>query len=671
MTTTRSTSDAEAPSPSSLAPPVKKLLDWLPWEKLLIWGLFILTVYALRHFFFIIFVTFIVAYIMRSSVRRISGFILKRGENVWLDRGLTVVGFVLLLLGLYVAGLYVGPALYDQGKALVQRVQTIDPEKEVNNLITRTVGYVLFHHDYSSKVTERYKEKFEAFQQRQGPGTQAFDAFSGLADSIEKLFEAEERQKIRTKLAEKGKSSDKEFHKWFIEEEATKIFDKSRDKYIQAWEKRYADAAEIAGLPPLEEFRTKPDYEVQRDVRIKDAIFREVLKSPEESSIYREKWLTYVEETALANTRSSLHRRERFREFYERLRRGEAAAFLSEAKPAYEFEKYTELIEAHKKGEEAFKLALSEVTPKTEEERLAQAHIAFEQSETTRLVADWLKSPTYLQAREWVSNSIKSGLENMGGWLRSTAGLLINIPIQLALCLLLSFFITFDIPRLRRGILSLRKSRMKDFFEQIAPGLYNFARLIGRAFQAQGVIAIFNTLLTFIAIRALRIQNETFLCALVFVCSFIPVLGVVLSSVPICIVAIVQPGGSILLALEAFVAILVIHFVETSVLNPKILGEMLHLHPVLVLAVLAIGEHFFGVWGLLLAVPVTVFIIRSVLLNEEIPGLIEHDPLARVELLSAPPGSVALPPRSSSELGVVSGEHGNGGTPTDSSAPLQ
>ena len=54
---------------------------------------------------------------------------------------------------------------------------------------------------------------------------------------------------------------------------------------------------------------------------------------------------------------------------------------------------------------------------------------------------------------------------------------------------------------------------------EIAPGLINFGRLIGRAFLAQGVIALFNTLLTFLAIKALGIQNEYFLCTVVFLCS--------------------------------------------------------------------------------------------------------------------------------------------------------
>jgi len=221
---------------------------------------------------------------------------------------------------------------------------------------------------------------------------------------------------------------------------------------------------------------------------------------------------------------------------------------------------------------------------------------------------------------------VESSLKGLGGWIRDGIKYLITIPVQLALSLLLSFFITLDVPRLRRGMRRLKKSRIRDFYEEIAPGLYNFGKLIGRAFQAQGVIALFNTILTFIAISMLGIKNEVFLCTIVFVCSFIPILGVVLSSVPISIVAIVQRDGSIFLALYAIGAILVIHFIETSVLNPKILGDMLHLHPVAVLAVLAIGEHFFGVWGLLLGVPVAVYIFRCVILNESIPGLIEPLP---------------------------------------------
>jgi predicted PurR-regulated permease PerM len=50
-----------------------------------------------------------------------------------------------------------------------------------------------------------------------------------------------------------------------------------------------------------------------------------------------------------------------------------------------------------------------------------------------------------------------------------------------------------------------------------------------------------------------------------------------------------------------------VHVVEAYVLNPAIYSAHLRLHPLLVLTVLVIAEHSLGVWGLLLAVPLTVF----------------------------------------------------------------
>jgi predicted PurR-regulated permease PerM len=49
--------------------------------------------------------------------------------------------------------------------------------------------------------------------------------------------------------------------------------------------------------------------------------------------------------------------------------------------------------------------------------------------------------------------------------------------------------------------------------------------------------------------------------------------------------------------------------VEAYGLNPAIYSAHLKLHPLMVLAVLVMAEHTLGVWGLLLAVPMTVFFL--------------------------------------------------------------
>jgi predicted PurR-regulated permease PerM len=43
----------------------------------------------------------------------------------------------------------------------------------------------------------------------------------------------------------------------------------------------------------------------------------------------------------------------------------------------------------------------------------------------------------------------------------------------------------------------------------------------------------------------------------------------------------------------------------------------------MVLAILTISEHFFGIWGLLLGCPIMVYIIRFVIFDDGIPGVIE------------------------------------------------
>lgn len=286
----------------------------------------------------------------------------------------------------------------------------------------------------------------------------------------------------------------------------------------------------------------------------------------------------------------------------------------SVASPQYR-EAYEQFVEAHTADEvqrEEFKeLAVSE---KRE---------AFEKLITKDLVIEWRKGSFAKKIEAKAQEYIVLAMSSLGKGVADLVPKLLTFPLHLGLILLLSLFISLDVPKMKKGMERLSSSRIGFLYDEVKPGIVSFGLLIGRSFQAQACIAIANAFLTYLAIRFLGIQNEIFLSALVFVCSFVPVLGVVFSSVPIALMALVQPGGGFLLAIYAVVAILVIHFFETSVLNPRIVGSMLHIDPVLVLGILAISEHFFGMWGLLLGVPVFVYFLRIVILNEGVPGLIE------------------------------------------------
>lgn len=171
--------------------------------------------------------------------------------------------------------------------------------------------------------------------------------------------------------------------------------------------------------------------------------------------------------------------------------------------------------------------------------------------------------------------------------------------------LILSFMLVWDLPAITKGVESLKSSRLAPMYNEVAPVLSVFGKLFGKALEAQARIALFNTGLTAAGMWVLAVPGIGLLSLFVFICSFIPVAGVIISTVPIGFVALTEYGFS-KLALVILMVVLV-HFVEAYALNPAIYSAHLKLHPLLVLSVLVIAEHSMGVAGLLLAVPLSVF----------------------------------------------------------------
>ena len=179
------------------------------------------------------------------------------------------------------------------------------------------------------------------------------------------------------------------------------------------------------------------------------------------------------------------------------------------------------------------------------------------------------------------------------------------------LALLFSYLILIDLNKLKAGIGRLRNSRVGDFYHEAAPPIARFGILLGRAIEAQAAIAVVNTVLTLIGLLLLGIPLVAMLSVIVFVCSFVPVLGVFISTTPIVLVALNAGGPG--LSLAAILLVILIHAIEAYVLNPLIYGRHMKLNPVLTLIILYVGYHAFGLWGMLLGVPVARYFTHDVL----------------------------------------------------------
>jgi predicted PurR-regulated permease PerM len=170
-------------------------------------------------------------------------------------------------------------------------------------------------------------------------------------------------------------------------------------------------------------------------------------------------------------------------------------------------------------------------------------------------------------------------------------------------------FIFFMTLMLAAYVMITRESIMGFFRSLVFPDarrsfdllLARIDRGLSGVVRGQLLICVVNGVLSAIGFWIFDLKYWPILAIVAGVMSLVPIFGSILSSIPIVAIALTQSIG---IAVEVLLWIVGIHQLEANFLNPKIIGDQAHIHPVLVVFSLLVGEHFFGLPGALLAVPV-------------------------------------------------------------------
>ncbi len=192
--------------------------------------------------------------------------------------------------------------------------------------------------------------------------------------------------------------------------------------------------------------------------------------------------------------------------------------------------------------------------------------------------------------------------------LRSFLKGLLGGTLQFLLAILLSFLIVLDFEGIAAELAKWRESPVGRFFHEAAASVVQFSGMIGKAFQCQLAVAFLNAAITSMGLFILDIQPLLLLTTIVFLFGLIPVLGVFISSVPIILIAFNDRG--LHHALLALGVIVIVHLLEAYVFNPRIYAARFHLNPVIVLIILLVAHKLFGIWGMLLGIPVTHYVLN-------------------------------------------------------------
>ncbi|ADL52847.1 protein of unknown function UPF0118 [Clostridium cellulovorans 743B] len=188
-----------------------------------------------------------------------------------------------------------------------------------------------------------------------------------------------------------------------------------------------------------------------------------------------------------------------------------------------------------------------------------------------------------------------------------TGKALLKGSLNLLISLILSMLFVLDIERVKKFLYKFKASKVSRIYNRLEYFGTNFINSFGKVIQAQFLIALVNSILSIIALWIMGFPQLIGLGFMIFVLSFIPVAGVIISLIPLSLIAFKIGGVTKLISVIIMIALL--HSFESYVLNPKLISDKTSLPIFFIFAILILGKEFMGMWGLLLGIPLFIFIL--------------------------------------------------------------
>lgn len=249
-------------------------------------------------------------------------------------------------------------------------------------------------------------------------------------------------------------------------------------------------------------------------------------------------------------------------------------------------------------------------------------------------IRDWLHDTFHLndtQISAFIDNLVANVRES--GQLSSSAtkaGLTAtHFVAGLFIALFTTFFFLYEGAGMWRWVVRLFPRTARD--RAHSSGQVAFAQLSAFV-RATVIVAAVDAVGITAGALVLRVPFAWAIGVLVFLLSFIPIVGALLSGAVAVLLALVAHGPVV--ALIMLGVVLAVQQLESHILQPFILGRTVHLHPVAVILAIAAGSIAAGIVGALAAVP-TVAVLNAVV--KHLAGTDIIDPRTEEELLAGEP----------------------------------
>jgi predicted PurR-regulated permease PerM len=207
---------------------------------------------------------------------------------------------------------------------------------------------------------------------------------------------------------------------------------------------------------------------------------------------------------------------------------------------------------------------------------------------------------------ELIGQNILASLKNTG-----------IILTKFCIGLILSYIFVIERQPISRFLAQMKDGNFSFFYREYSVIADKVVGGFGAILRAQSLIAIVNAILTSVGLLMISmIHGGTIfpfiftLSLIVLVFGFIPVFGTFISGIPILIIAYGYGGGMSVLLVVSMITI--VHALEAYYLNPRIVSSYMNIPVFVTFIILLISEHFLGLIGLLIGVPLFMITLSFV-----------------------------------------------------------
>lgn len=201
-----------------------------------------------------------------------------------------------------------------------------------------------------------------------------------------------------------------------------------------------------------------------------------------------------------------------------------------------------------------------------------------------------------------LDNVQKSALDSLRSVVVKLYGL-VTSTLKIVLVLIFSFY--FSIGK-EKYLKSFKKSIPNKYRDDVNYLAVRINTSLQQFIRGRLLLALFVGFLTMIYLLILRVDFAIVIGMITCIADIIPYIGPFLGFVPAVLFAFMDAP---LKALWVSILFIIIQWAENNILAPKLIGDSTGLNPLAVLISIIIGGGIFGIWGMVVSVPLVSIIL--------------------------------------------------------------